>query len=107
MIKCYLIKLAELRHITDKACLAVCFDGREAVIPKSQIFGCGPEGKSESFWVAAWIVERKGLQYSPDRTGWYDPKTQITPKIQFKKIERRVPVRHEPIVITADKELLR
>lgn len=105
-IKCYSVKVSELRPISPKAYLAVCFDGREIVIPRSQVFGLGGlSDRSESYWIAAWLVEKHRIQYSPKRVGWFNGVT--VRKAAFRKVERIVPPRIEPVIVEADEELLR
>lgn len=109
-VKCYLVKLAELRAISPKAYLAVCFDDREVVIPRSQVFGVDLSStKSDAYWIAAWIVEKHGLQHSQKNFGWYDRSKPVRSVRcgTFKRIERIVPKRVEPVEVSADPELLR
>jgi len=71
-IKCLSVKLESLVDITDKACLAKSFDGREVIIPKSQIFGQDYEVlKSEAYWITEWILKKKNIQYSSKKVQWF------------------------------------
>ena len=96
--RCYSVRLASLVSISDKAYRATAFDGSEAIIPKSQVFGPDNEViKSQAWWIAAWILDKKNLQYSSKKIGWYNPKTrQVEPHYRI-TIETHVPERVEPI----------
>lgn len=75
-IKCYSVRLASLIQISDKACKVIAFDGSEAIIPISHIFGQDYEVcKSEAYWISAWILEKKSLQYSHKKEAWFDSDT--------------------------------
>lgn len=75
--KCYSVRLASLIQISDKACKAVAFDGSEAIIPVSQIFGQDYDVyKSEAYWISSWILEKKGIQYSHKKEAWFDCDTR-------------------------------
>jgi hypothetical protein len=74
--KCYSVRLSSLTSISEKAYKATAFDGSEAIIPKSQVFGEEYEvSKSESYWISAWILEQKQLQYSSKKEAWFDKET--------------------------------
>lgn len=74
--KVYSVRLVSLISISDKAYKAIAFDGSTAIIPKSQVFGEDYEVvKSEAYWISAWILEQKELQYSTKKAGWYNPRT--------------------------------
>lgn len=71
--KCYSIRLTSLVSISDKAYEARAFNGSTAIIPKSQVFGQDYEVmKSDAYWVSAWILEKKDLQYSNKKEAWFD-----------------------------------
>ena len=64
-VLCYSVRLQSLTDISEKAVRATTFDGSEAIIPKSQVFGQDYEvNKSEAYFISAWILEKKDLQYS-------------------------------------------
>ena len=74
--KCYSVRLKSLTDISPLAYKATAFDGSEAIIPKSQVFGQDWETqKSEAYWIAAWILEKKDLQYSCKKEAWFDAET--------------------------------
>lgn len=65
MTKCYSVRLDSLVSISDKCYLAKAFDGSESLIPKSQVFGQDyGVSKSEAYWISAWILQKKEIQYS-------------------------------------------
>lgn len=72
-IKCYSVRLSSLTRISDKCYKATGFDGSEAMIPASQIFGQDYEvQKSDAYFISAWILEKKNLQYSDKKERWFD-----------------------------------
>lgn len=86
MILCYSVRLKSLVSISDKAYLAKAFDGSEAILPKSQVFGQDfAVTKSEAYWISAWILEKKDIQYSCKKQAWVDPDTlKIKPRVTVK-----------------------
>lgn len=75
--ECVSVRLESLYSISEKAYKAVAFDGTEAIIPKSQVFGRDYDViKSEAWWISAWILEKKELQYSDKKRAWFDNKTR-------------------------------
>lgn len=78
--KCYSVRLESLVSISDKAYKATAFDGSEAVIPKSQVLAHDFDVvKSEAYWISAWILEKKELQYSTKKMAWFDEHGRIVP----------------------------
>lgn len=78
-IKCYSVRLQSLVSITDKAYKATAFDGSEAILPKSMVFGPDYEvQKSEAYLIAAFILEKEDckLQYSNKKVKWFNRKNQ-------------------------------
>lgn len=92
--------------ISAKCFKATAFDGSEALIPTSQIYGIDYDvSKSNAFWISAWILEQKNLQYSNKKCGWYDPEIgQIRPHII---IEHHIPTKIEAIKNDPDNSLIR
>lgn len=90
--KCYSVRLASLVPISGKAYKASAFDGSEAIIPKSQVFGQDYDViRSEAYWISVWILEQKNLQYSTKKVAWYNQEThRIEPHITI-IIEKHVP----------------
>lgn len=103
---CYSVRLDSLVSISDKAYLATSFDGRECVLPKSMVFGRDHEvQKSDAYWIAEWILEKKDIQYSTKKKAWYDEKKGgVRPYIE---ITKHVPKKIEVIEVEPDKELKR
>ncbi len=103
---CYSVRLQSLVSISDKAYKAKSFDGREDILPKSQVFGTDfSVGKSDAYWISAWILKQKNLQYSTKKAAWYNQDTQeFEPSIT---IEHHVPKRIEPKKIDPDESLTR
>lgn len=70
---CYSVRLESLVRISDKAFKATAFDGSSDIIPASQIFGQDFEvSKSDAWWISAWILEKKSIQYSTKKQAWFD-----------------------------------
>ncbi|MBP5473667.1 MAG: hypothetical protein J6X92_02770 [Bacteroidales bacterium] len=70
---CYSVRLESLVRISDKAFKATAFDGSCDIIPASQVFGIDYEAqKSDAWWIAAWLLEKKDLQYSNKKKAWFD-----------------------------------
>lgn len=62
---CYSVRLSSLTAISDKCYLATAFDGSEALIPKSQVFGQDYSvSKSEAFgnfYLGRWLYNASGV----------------------------------------------
>lgn len=102
------MRLKSLRSISEKAWIAISFDGTEAILPKSQVFGCDYSVKrSEAYWVSAWIINQKELQYSTKKEGWYNTATGLVEPSIRTVIERHVPTPIQPIITKADASLTR
>lgn len=74
-IKCYSVRLAELKSVSDKSYKATSYDGSTAFIPKSMFFGYDDEvQKSEAVWIAAFILEKEDckLQFSSKKVKWFN-----------------------------------
>jgi hypothetical protein len=106
--KVYSVRLQSLRSISDKAYEATAFDGSKAILPKSQVFS--PDwgvSKSDAHWIAAWVLEKKELQYSSKKVGWYNHSTgRIEPNFEV-EIEHHVPSLIDPKSPAADADLTR
>jgi hypothetical protein len=86
---CYSVRLESLTRISDKAYKAVAFDGSSDVIPASQVFGQDWEvQKCDAYWISAWILSKKNLQYSSKKQAWFDENGNRLPTYT---IERHVP----------------
>jgi len=104
--KCYSVRLESFYRISDKCYKAVGFDGTEALIPASQVFGPDHEvSKSEAYWISAWILEKKDLQYSSKKEAHFFSDTGMrAPDVEY--------ITHVPEPISAtniepDSELIR
>lgn len=106
--KVYSVRLQSLTSISPKAYKATAFDGSSAILPKSQVFGPDYDViKSEAYWIAAWVLEQKDLQYSTKKEGWYNPRTgHVEPSIHI-EVERHIPAKLSPVEIAADDSLTR
>lgn len=103
--RCYSVRLKELREISPKALLATAFDGSTAVIPKSQMFGADYDiQKSEAYWISAWILEKKSMQYSCKKEAWFDSNGKMLPTYT---VIKHIPEKIEPTKIEPNKDLLR
>lgn len=69
--------MVSLEPISPLAYKAVAFDGSSDIIPASQVFGMDYEvSKSDAWWISAWILEKKSLQYSHKKSAMFDSKTR-------------------------------
>lgn len=102
------VRLQSLVRISDWAYKASSFDGSEDILPASQVFGRDYDvQKSDAYWIAAWILEKKNLQYSDKKIGWYNPTTgRVEPNITI-TIEKHIPLKKEVTSIEPIKELTR
>lgn len=86
---CYSVRLESLTRISDKAYKAVAFDGSSDVIPASQVFGQDWDvQKCDAYWISAWILSKKNLQYSSKKQAWFDENGNRLPTYT---IERHIP----------------
>lgn len=92
---CYSVRLESLVKISDKAFKATAFDGSSDIIPASQVFGRDYEvQKSDAYWIAAWLLEKKDLQYSCRKQAWFDAAGNKLPDYH---VEHHDPERVNPI----------
>jgi len=103
-IKCYSVRLESLRYISEKACKATAFDGSTAIIPKSQVFGRDYEVmKSDAYWISAWILGQKDLQYSGKKEAWFD--SENGKMLPTYKVEHHTPELKEKLLSNEINEL--
>lgn len=89
---CFSVRLESLVSISDKACKARSYDGSEDILPKSCVFGQDHEvQKSDAYWIAAWILPKKKLQYSSKKQAWFDENDKQLPTYSC--------VRHKPSLV--------
>lgn len=101
----YSVRLASLTDVSLKAYRAVCFDGSKDIIPKSCVLGRDNEVmKADAYWIAAWILPKKNLQYSDKKKVWADENGRILPNI---KVEQYVPEHIDAVESNEVKELER
>jgi hypothetical protein len=94
-----------LSRISDKAYKATAFDGSIAILPASQIFGQDYDiQKSDAYWISAWILGRKNLQYSDKKRGWFDENGRMLPTYT---VEHHIPQKEETIIELPDADLIR
>lgn len=78
--KCYSVRLESLVKISDKAYKATAYDGSCNIIPASQVFGQDYEVvKSDAYWISAWILGKKNIQYSTKKEAWFDENGNMLP----------------------------
>lgn len=103
--KCYSVRLKSMVSISPKCYKAVAFDGSEALIPTSQYFGKDYNvNKSEAYWISAWILGKKELQYSGKKEAYFNENGKQLPKITIKK---HIPKKIEITETKPNKDLLR
>lgn len=79
-VKCYSVRLAEFRRVSDKCYKAVAFDGSEALIPASQYYGEDLSvSKSDAYWISAWILGKKDIQYSTKKVAYFNEDGKMVP----------------------------
>ncbi|WP_444671276.1 hypothetical protein [Flavobacterium columnare] len=92
---CYSVRLSSLTSISEKAYKASAYDGSEAILPKSQVFGQDYSvSKSEAYWISEWILKQKDLQYSGKKEAWFDSVTRKM--LPTYKIEKHEPEKIQP-----------
>ena len=70
---CYSVRVESLYSISDKAYKVRSFDGSEDILPKSAVYGQDFEvAKSDAYWIAAWILPKKNIQWSAKKEAWFD-----------------------------------
>lgn len=76
--KCYSVRVKSIEPSrSGKAYKVTTFDGSEDWIPSQFIFGEDYEvGKSDAYWIAEWILEKKSLQYSDKKESYFDSITR-------------------------------
>lgn len=105
-ILCYSVRLSSLTEISDKCYKVTAFDGSEALIPKSQVFGQDYSvQKTDAYWISEWILKQKSLQYSTKKQSFFDTITRK--EVQTWIIEKHEPVRIEPLKNNTIQELRR
>ena len=95
-VKCYSVRLQTLYSVSPRAMKAIAYDGSTAIIPKSQVYGQDYDVlKSDAYWISAWILEQKELQYSSHKVAWFDSDTgKMLPTYIVKK---HIPLEVSPV----------
>lgn len=71
--KCFSVRVASMQRISVSAYKVKTFDGSEDIIPASQVFGIDFDvKKSDAYWIAAWILPKKKIQWSDKKVAWFD-----------------------------------
>lgn len=71
MPKCYSVRLQSLISISPKCYKATAFDGSEALIPKSLVYGQDWDvQKSNAYWIAAWFLEKEDVDIQCSFKKW-------------------------------------
>ena len=104
--KCVSIRLISLVRISNKAYKATDFNGNSDIIPASQVFDCDCDvTKSEAYWIAEWILNKKSLTYSSRKIAWFNHDTnRLEPNII---VERHIPKKKECVSNNTIPELLK
>ncbi|NCP52969.1 MAG: hypothetical protein GW817_12005 [Flavobacteriales bacterium] len=89
MPKAISVRLESLVSISDKCYKAYAFDGSEALIPKSQVFGQDYSvQKSEAYWISEWILSKNTqLQYSSKKWTIFTKEGKNIGQIEISKHE--------------------
>lgn len=91
--KCYSVRVESMRKISEKAYVVRSFDGSEDIIPASQVFGQDYDvAKCEAYWIAAWILPHKSIQWSAKKEAWFDENGNMLPEYT---VEHHKPVKVE------------
>lgn len=92
---CYSVRLKSLHSISEKAVKAVAYDGSEAILPKSHVFGVDYEvERSDAWWISEWILQQKSLQFSRKKSAWFD--TESRKRLPDYIVEKHIPERINP-----------
>ena len=98
--KCYSVRLESLVRVSPKAYKVTAFDGSSDIIPASQVFGQDFEiQKSDAYWISAWILDKKNIQYSTKKQAWFDENGHRLPtySVEHHEPERMQPREHNTI----------
>lgn len=105
MPKCYSVRLQSLVSISPKCYKATAFDGSEALIPKSQVYGQDWDvSKSEAYWISEWILDRVNIQHSRKKWTIFTKDGRNVGQIKF---EHHIPKKLDPKTIKHDETLTR
>ena len=107
-VKCYSVRLESLVSVSEKCYKATAFDGSTALIPKSQVFGQDNDvQKSDAYWISAWILGQKEIQYSTKKVSFFDKEqAEFIPETGV-EIERHIPEEKECVEVEPIAELVK
>jgi hypothetical protein len=105
---CHSVRVKSCTQISPKAVRIETFDGRSDIFPSSQVFHSDfAVHKSEALWIAAWILEKKDIQWSSKKSGWYNPAKGKVEPVMSVEVEKHVPEQVAAIQSQPDAELIR
>lgn len=97
------MRVAAIAQISPKAYKISSFDGSEDIIPSSCVFGRDYEvAKSDAYWIASWILEKKKIQYST-KVAWFNKETGN--KLPTYKVEKHIPEERDAVECNTINEL--
>lgn len=92
---CYSVRLKSLELISPICYKAVGFDGSSDFIPAKFVYGPDMDvQKSDAWWIAAWILERKSLTYSHKKSAKFTDNGMMIPNVV---VQEHVPEHVEPV----------
>lgn len=90
--KCHSVRLESIVRISDKAYKVRSFDGAEDIIPASQFFGQDYDvAKCDAYWIAAWILPKKNIQWSDKKEAWFDENGN--------RLDDYIVIKHKPAIV--------
>ena len=102
------VRLKSLTEISPKCYKAEDWQGKTALIPKSQVYGKDyGVHKSDAYWISEWFARKEdfSLMISLKKVGWYNPKTgNIEPNFEI-IVEHHVPEKITPVENNTIKKL--
>lgn len=92
---CYSVRLKSLELISPICYKAVGFDGSSDLIPAKFVFGRDLDvEKSDAWWIAAWILDRKKLTFSRKKSATFSDDGKMIPTVS---IEHHIPEKVDPV----------
>ena len=107
-VKCYSVKIKELKDISEKAFKITCFDGSSDIFPKSAVYDIDDSrAAGNSIWIAAWILEKRNIQYSTKKVGYFNTETREIEHATRTIIKKHIPEKIEVKEASIDNDLIR
>lgn len=107
MTKCFSVAVKDCQRISANCFRVVTYDGSEALVPVSQVYGTDPL-KPGNMLLTSWILERKNLQYSSKTPIWVDEHSgNVVKRGQLHSTVHHKPPVLQPVKIEADADLIR